>query len=55
MKYYRNYTKEEANSTGVYKITNLENNKFYIGSSVNMRKRKSQLVMRQPYCGATIK
>ena len=42
MLYFSNYTKEQKNSCGVYKILNNKTGNFYIGSSVNMRKRKSQ-------------
>jgi len=46
MKYLSQYTKEQRNSCGVYKIINTVNNKCYIGSSINMRKRKSQHQLR---------
>jgi len=29
-------------ASGIYKIINVVNNKFYIGSSVDLRKRKSK-------------
>lgn len=34
-----NLLKPEFNTSGIYKITNLVNNDFYIGSAVNFRKR----------------
>jgi len=46
MRYLAQYTKEQRNSCGVYKIINTVNNKCYIGSSINIRKRKSQHQLR---------
>ena len=31
-----------TNNSGIYLIINLQNNKFYVGSAVNVRKRKNK-------------
>ena len=32
----------QVNESGIYRIRNLTNNKFYIGSAINLNKRKNQ-------------
>jgi len=31
-----------TNNSGIYLIINLQNNKFYVGSAINVRKRKNK-------------